>query len=101
MGEEAYVGVKGLGSGERAVREGGGSWAENRKPSRQGSVLGNETWWALDLSWGGIVGEGWTGVEGMGGGEQVGARVWGTWPKSEKRAAGARFSLMNCGGHRI
>jgi hypothetical protein len=82
--EEGYIRVEELGGRKQAAREGGGSWAENRKPSRRGSVLANDMREALNLSWGDVVGEGYNGVDGLGGGYQVGRDGWGNLPENRK-----------------
>jgi hypothetical protein len=66
---EGYTRVEGLGSGERAVHEGGVDSGCSPKPSRQGSILANEirgVAWVRQVCWGGCPGVGKCGVEMVG-----------------------------------
>ena len=66
---------------QRHMRVGG---VENQKLSHWGSVLTNNMWRALNLSLGDVVGEGYNGVDGLGGGYQVGCDGWGDLPENQK-----------------
>jgi hypothetical protein len=46
---------------------------------------------ALNSDWRDVVEEGYTRVEGLGGGERVMCEGRGAWPKAKNRAAEGRF----------
>jgi hypothetical protein len=67
------LGLRGweVGNGQGTTSRGGGILAPCTKLSHKGSVLTNNWCVALDLGWEGVESEGYTGVEGLGSGEQV------------------------------